>query len=143
MKYMNIAWGAFFVFSLSACSHSGSDVVEDLAVMQLPVVQMASHTEKDDLPTLHTTYLENAGDIHGIIVFLKQRYLEGTSNKEMFDTHSQAHQVYICLTNLEQAGLLNRHYYDQHNAEGLLALHNQLKPVVMKMQAQIGLTPQA
>lgn len=47
------------------------------------------------------------------------------------DVHSLPYQVYISLTHLEQAGAINEQYFQENNTQGLIKVHEMLKPFEM------------
>lgn len=54
---------------------------------------------------------------------LKSEYLQDVKSRDIFDVHSETHQVYASLTKLEQMQQMNDYYYKEQNKTGLLSIN--------------------
>lgn len=104
--------------------------------MQIPVVQGANHSSENNQKSLDYLHSKNMANINNLTAILKNSYVNGSNSKEIFDVHSQAHQAYIALTNLEQAKMVNETYYNDKNIQGIKALNGVLSQVAKELKSQ-------
>lgn len=118
------------IFVTNACSNSTPEIVSSLTSLQIPVVQPLNNVTGKEQNKNASLYSLNAKDISDLTHLLKERYLKGTNKKDIFDNHSMSHQIYICLTNLEEAKIINEQYFNEGNSQGLKELHEKLQPII-------------
>ena len=128
MKYLTIAAVLTGVVLISACSQTTPDLVARLSKLQIPVVRPVAVNDNTGRSRATSLYTKNVAGINKLTALLKQQYLSNANRKDIFDVHSLSHQVYISLTNLEEAGLINEQYYNENNTPGLIKLHEMLQP---------------
>lgn len=104
--------------------------------MQIPVIQVVNDSRDKNQKLLSYLHSKNMVDINNLTAILKNGYVNGDNSKEIFDMHSQAHQAYIALTNLEQAGMVNDAYYNDNNILGLTALNGVLSQIAKEIKSQ-------
>lgn len=104
--------------------------------MQIPVIQVVNAPGDKEDKLLNYLHSKNMADINNLSTILKTGYINGNDSKEIFDMHSQAHQAYIALTNLEQAGMVNETYYNDKNIQGLKALNGVLSQISKEIKSQ-------
>lgn len=112
MKLINVFKVSFVSFFLISCSNKEPDVISKIKSMQIPVVQVANASRDKKQDSLNYLHYKNMANINNLTIILKNGYIKGSDSKEIFDMHSQAHQAYIALTTLEQAGMVNETYYN-------------------------------
>ncbi|HCM9178471.1 TPA: hypothetical protein N5O17_001010 [Enterobacter kobei] len=136
MKFINILKVLSVSFILISCSSKEPDVISKIKSMQIPVVQVANASRDKKQDSLNYLHSKNMANINKLTTILKNGYIKGSDSKEIFDMHSQAHQAYIALTNLEQAGMVNETYYNDRNIQGLKALNGVLSQVSKEINSQ-------
>lgn len=119
---------------LSSCSEKEPNLISELKSLQIPVIHK-NNAHNDNEIVLNTYYSKNISDISNLTEFLKRSYLNGSAKKEIFDNQSQAHQVYIALTNLEEAEMVNKQYYTDKNVKGVMALNGALNPLTNEIKS--------
>lgn len=88
---------AFSVFTLllTACSSTPPPMLTKIDSLEIPVVQnVSSTTSPAEMTSLHQ---ENKSIIDNLTLTLKTDYLLDVKTADIFDDHSQAHQVYQTL----------------------------------------------
>ena len=103
--------------------------------MQIPVVQVVNASKDENQESLNYLHSKNMADINNLTAMIKNTYVKGGHSKDIFDMHSQAHQAYIALTNLEQAGMVNETYYNDKNIQGLKALNGVLSQIAKEIKS--------
>ncbi|MGX6613049.1 hypothetical protein [Enterobacter kobei] len=136
MKLINVFKVSFVSFFLISCSNKEPDVISKIKSMQIPVVQVAKCFGDKKQDSLNYLHYKNMANINNLTIILKNGYIKGSDSKEIFDMHSQAHQAYIALTTLEQAGMVNETYYNDKNIQGLKALNGVLSQVSKEINSQ-------
>lgn len=135
MKLINVFSVLLTPLFLASCSHKEPDIISELKSLQIPVIQ--KDNAHDDNPVVLKAYhSKNISDINNLTDFLKTRYVNGSAQKDIFDNLSQVHQVYIAMTNLEQAGMVNEQYYNDNNIKGIMALNEALNPIANEIRSQ-------
>lgn len=112
---------------LSGCGNSTPPLVSNINNMQIPVVPHQERAISSDNVRLHSVYASNLLEMSQMTSLLKQDFLTGTRTRDMFDSHSEAHQVYLALTNIEQAQMVNEQYYQEGNLLGLQKIQTMLE----------------
>ena len=95
--------------------------------IQIPVVQNGSPSA--DVAAMSSLYQQNKSILDNTTLNLKTDYLLNVKTAEIFDEHSQAHQVYISLSKLDQIRLMNNLYLKEQNAAGLQQVNEVLRPL--------------
>lgn len=132
-KFINIIFVriltiTFIAVVITACSTSHMGLVSKLCLVEMPDVESSlsgNGMSKDKLLDLH---LKNIKIIDGLTYILKNKYLQKSNQKSVFDVHSLTNRVYISMSKLEQARLINEQYYQDGNAQGIKALYRTLQP---------------
>ncbi|EQA1590693.1 hypothetical protein RBQ08_RS13105 [Enterobacter hormaechei] len=119
---------------LTSCSEKEPNLISELQSLQIPVIQKDNAPNNNEI-VLNAYYSKNTSDIINLTTFLKRSYLNGSTKKEIFDNQSQAHQVYIALTNLEEADMVNKQYYNDKNVKGVMALNGALNPLANEIKS--------
>lgn len=121
---------AFSVFTLllTACSSSHPPVLSKIDSLQIPVVHnVASTAPPAEMASLHQ---KNKSIIDNLTLTLKTDYLLDVKTADIFDDHSQAHQVYLSLSKLDQIRLVNNFYLKEKNMDGLIKVNDCLISLV-------------
>lgn len=119
---------------LAGCSSSGSlDTVNDIKNMSVPLVNANVATETANSRTVNDCYQDNSILINNMKGSLKAKYLEDVKPAEIFDTNSEAHNVYGALSKLEQMSVMNETYRKENNIKGLSAINAVLKPLAVNV----------
>ncbi|WEJ85049.1 hypothetical protein [Kluyvera intermedia] len=121
---------AFSVFTLllTACSSTPPPMLTKIDSLEIPVVQnVASTTSPAEMTSLHQ---ENKSIIDNLTLTLKTDYLLDVKTADIFDDHSQAHQVYQTLSKLDQIRLVNNLYLKEKNMDGLVKVNSSLISLV-------------
>lgn len=116
--------------TLSGCSSSPPEKVTKINKMVIPVVQDKSSSTLNSNSRSLSLYQENQLQIEIIANSLKSDYLHDVKRNEMFDVHSQAFQVYVSLSKLEQMQQMNNFYYKEHNQTGLLSINQSVNSLI-------------
>lgn len=115
------------VATLTACSTDKSKTLSKIDALQIPVVAQSSPPAEPI--ALTTRYQNNERIIENITETLKMQYLQHVNNRDIFDVHSEAHQVYAALSKLDQLQLINRYYLKTQNLDGLNHVGDSLQPL--------------
>ncbi|MEZ2583074.1 hypothetical protein AB2B46_07990 [Kluyvera intermedia] len=121
---------AFSVFTLllTACSSTPPPMLTKIDSLEIPVVQnISSTTSPAEMTSLHQ---ENKSIIDNLTLTLKTDYLLDVKTADIFDNHSQAHQVYQTLSKLDQIRLVNNLYLKEKNMDGLVKVNSSLVSLV-------------
>ncbi|MFU0913039.1 hypothetical protein [Kluyvera intermedia] len=121
---------AFSVFTLllTACSSTPPPMLTKIDSLEIPVVQnISSTTSPVEMTSLHQ---ENKSIIDNLTLTLKTDYLLDVKTADIFDDHSQAHQVYQTLSKLDQIRLVNNLYLKEKNMDGLVKVNSSLVSLV-------------
>lgn len=121
---------AFSVFTLllTACSSTPPPMLTKIDSLEIPVVQnISSTTSPVEMTSLHQ---ENKSIIDNLTLTLKTDYLLDVKTADIFDNHSQAHQVYQTLSKLDQIRLVNNLYLKEKNMDGLVKVNSSLASLV-------------
>lgn len=121
---------AFSVFTLllTACSSTPPPILTKIDSLEIPVVQnISSTTSPVEMTSLHQ---ENKSIIDNLTLTLKTDYLLDVKTADIFDNHSQAHQVYQTLSKLDQIRLVNNLYLKEKNMDGLVKVNSSLVSLV-------------
>lgn len=121
---------AFSVFTLllTACSSTPPPMLTKIDSLEIPVVQnVSSTTSPAEMTSLHQ---ENKSIIDNLTLTLKTDYLLDVKTADIFDDHSQAHQVYQTLSKLDQIRLVNNLYLKEKNMDGLVKVNSSLISLV-------------
>ncbi|MGO3395816.1 MAG: hypothetical protein ACTINL_04870 [Serratia proteamaculans] len=121
---------AFSVFTLllTACSSTPPPMLTKIDSLEIPVVQnISSTTSPAEMISLHQ---ENKSIIDNLTLTLKTDYLLDVKTADIFDDHSQAHQVYQTLSKLDQIRLVNNLYLKEKNMDGLVKVNSSLVSLV-------------
>ncbi|MEZ2600929.1 hypothetical protein [Kluyvera intermedia] len=121
---------AFSVFTLllTACSSTPPPMLTKIDSLEIPVVQnISSTTSPVEMTSLHQ---ENKSIIDNLTLTLKTDYLLDVKTADIFDNHSQAHQVYQTLSKLDQIRLVNNLYLKEKNMDGLVKVNSSLVSLV-------------
>ncbi|VDZ82635.1 hypothetical protein U0026_08885 [Kluyvera intermedia] len=121
---------AFSVFTLllTACSSTPPPMLTKIDSLEIPVVQnISSTTSPAEMTSLHQ---ENKSIIDNLTLTLKTDYLLDVKTADIFDDHSQAHQVYQTLSKLDQIRLVNNLYLKEKNMDGLVKVNSSLVSLV-------------
>lgn len=117
------------IFTLTACSSSSSNnTVTEIQEMPVPVVH-AQNSPGANSHEVTKCYKDNAERLSKLQFSLKSNLGEDVKPSEIFDTHSDAHRVYVALSKLEQISAMNEAYHKEGNAAGLKAINEMLKPL--------------
>lgn len=114
---------------LTACSTHSPDTVQQLNSLTVPVVAPDTVQAQVTTATLRPLHQQNQQKISTLTANLKQTYLQRSTRKDIFDTHSETARVYAALTKLEQLGNMNDNYLTQHNVQGLQEISMTLQSV--------------
>ncbi|CAM6535608.1 hypothetical protein [Enterobacter intestinihominis] len=134
MKLVNIFSVLLTTLFLTSCSQREPNIISEVQSLQIPVVQK-DNTQNNSEVILNAYHSKNTSDISNLTNFLKSIYINGSTKKDIFDNQSQAHQVYIALTNLEQAEMVNEQYYNDKNVKGIMALNGALNPIANRIKS--------
>jgi len=116
------------IATLSACNTSPPSQLTHIDSVTIPVVANAKSSVKPaEMASLHQ---ENQHIIDNLTLSLKSEYLLDVKTAEIFDVHSQAHQVYMSLSKLDQFRMVNNFYFKEHNFAGLRQVNASLKPLL-------------
>lgn len=121
---------AFSVFTLllTACSSTPPPMLTKIDSLEIPVVQnVSSTTSPAEMTSLHQ---KNKSIIDNLTLTLKTDYLLDVKTADIFDDHSQAHQVYQTLSKLDQIRLVNNLYLKEKNMDGLVKVNSSLVSLV-------------
>lgn len=119
---------------LAGCSSSGSfDTVNEIKNMSVPLVNVNVATETANSRTVNDCYQDNSILINNMKGSLKAKYLDDVQPAEIFDTNSEAHNVYGALSKLEQMSVMNETYRKENNIKGLSAINAVLKPLAVNV----------
>lgn len=121
---------AFSVFTLllTACSSTPPPMLTKIDSLEIPVVQnISSTTSPVEMTSLHQ---ENKSIIDNLTLTLKTDYLLDVKTADIFDNHSQVHQVYQTLSKLDQIRLVNNLYLKEKNMDGLVKVNSSLVSLV-------------
>ncbi|MFU0881972.1 hypothetical protein ACM26M_12095 [Kluyvera cryocrescens] len=122
-----LALATLAMATLTACNSSPSDQLVKIVSLRIPVVQ----NEKSSVPVAEMASLhqKNKQIIDNLTLNLKSEYLLDVKTAEIFDIHSQAHQVYQSLSRLDQMRMVNNFYLKEHNFTGLQRVNISLQPL--------------
>lgn len=115
-------------FCLMACAAKPPAVLSKIDAIQIPVVQNGSPSR--DATAMNSLYQQNKSILDNMTLNLKTDYLLNVKTAEIFDEDSQAHQVYVSLSKLDQIRLMNNLYMKEQNADGLQKLNDVLRPLI-------------
>ncbi|TKV09050.1 hypothetical protein FDX19_13280 [Citrobacter sp. wls619] len=110
----------FFIGTLSACNSAPVSKINNIII---PVVQQEASSPPANPELYRSLYQKNKRQIDNIAMSLKSEYLQDVKSRDIFDVHSETHQVYISLTKLEQMQQMNDYYYKEQNKTGLLSIN--------------------
>lgn len=111
--------------TLTACSAEKPETLSHIDRLQIPVVpQGQSPAQPAELTPL---YQQNERIIDNVTAELKTNYLQNVKTQEIFDIHSEAHQVYNALSKLDQMRLINGYYLKERNVDGLRRVNGSLQ----------------
>ncbi len=113
----------FFIGTLSACNSAPPAPVSKINNMIIPVVQQEATSPPANPELYRSLYQKNKQQIDNIAISLKSEYLQDVKSRDIFDVHSETHQVYTSLTKLEQMQQMNDYYYREQNRTGLLSIN--------------------
>ena len=114
-------------FWLAGCTSQPPAMLTKIDAIQIPVVQNGSPSA--DVVAMSSLYQQNKSIHDNTTLNLKTDYLLNVKTAEIFDEHSQAHQVYISLSKLDQIRLMNNLYMKEQNAAGLQQVNEVLRPL--------------
>lgn len=114
-------------FWLAGCTSQPPTMLTKIDAIQIPVVQNGSPS--GDVAAMSSLYQQNKSILDNTTLNLKTDYLLNVKTAEIFDEHSQAHQVYISLSKLDQIRLMNNLYMKEQNAAGLQQVNEVLRPL--------------
>lgn len=110
---------------LTACSSAPPETLSKIDALQVPVVQSGPATGSPE--QAQALYQQNKQTLDTVSQALKAEYLQDVKPKEIFDLHSQAHQVYVSLSKLDEVDQINRYYLQHQNISGLQKVNDSLK----------------
>lgn len=113
----------FFISTLSACNSVPPAPVSKINNIIIPVVQQEASSPPANPELYRSIYQKNKRQIDNIAMSLKSEYLQDVKSRDIFDVHSETHQVYASLTKLEQMQQMNDYYYKEQNKTGLLSIN--------------------
>ena len=113
----------FFIGTLSACNSAPPAPVSKINNMIIPVVQQEATSPSANPELYRSLYQKNKQQIDNIAISLKSEYLQDVKSRDIFDVHSETHQVYTSLTKLEQMQQMNDYYYREQSRTGLLSIN--------------------
>lgn len=114
--------------TLTACNSSPPDQLVKIDSLQIPVVQNEkSSVSPAEMASLHQ---KNKQIIDNLTLNLKSEYLLDVKTAEIFDIHSEAHQVYQSLSRLDQMRMVNNFYLKENNFTGLQRVNISLQPLI-------------
>lgn len=117
-----------FTLLLTACSSTPPPMLTKIDSLEIPVVQnVSSTTSPAEMTSLHQ---KNKSIIDNLTLTLKTDYLLDVKTADIFDDHSQAHQVYQTLSKLDQIRLVNNFYLKEKNMDGLVKVNSSLVSLV-------------
>lgn len=117
-----------FALLLTACSSTPPPMLTKIDSLEIPVVQnVSSTTSPAEMTSLHQ---KNKSIIDNLTLTLKTDYLLDVKTADIFDDHSQAHQVYQTLSKLDQIRLVNNFYLKEKNMDGLVKVNSSLVSLV-------------
>lgn len=114
-------------FWLAGCASQPPAVLSKIDAIQIPIVQNSSPS--GEVTAMSSLYQQNKSILDNTTLNLKTDYLLNVKTTEIFDEHSQAHQVYISLSKLDQIRLVNNYYLKEKNAAGLQKVNHILRPL--------------
>ena len=113
------------VATLTACSSEKPETLSHIDRLEIPVVpQNQASGQPAELTPL---YQQNERIIDNVTAELKTNYLQNVKAREIFDVHSEAHQVYNALSKLDQMRLINGYYLKERNIDGLRRVNGSLQ----------------
>lgn len=113
---------------LTACTSSPPDKLVKIEMLQIPVVPNPKvSVSAQELAALHQ---QNNQIIDNLSQGLKKDYLSDVKTADIFDDHSQAHQVYLSLSRLDQIQMMNNFYLKDQNLSGLQQVNTSLAPLL-------------
>lgn len=113
----------FFIGTLSACNSAPPAPVSKVNNIIIPVVQQDAPSPPANPELYRSLYQKNKQQIDNVAMSLKSEYLQDVKSRDIFDVHSETHQVYASLTKLEQMQQMNDYYYKEQNKTGLLSIN--------------------
>lgn len=117
------------LFLLTACSSSSSvKTINEIQAMPVPVVH-AQNNAGTSSHEVTNCYKDNAERLIKLQFSLKSDLGDDLQPSEIFDTHSDAHRVFVALSKLEQISAMNEAYHKEGNVAGLKAINEMLKPI--------------
>lgn len=123
-----LLFAALVISMLTACSSSPPEELVKINALHIPVVQNTkSSAAPEELATLHQ---ENKQIIDNLALGLKTDYLLDVKTADIFDDHSQVHQVYLSLSRLDQIRMMNNFYFKEQNFHGLQQVNTSLAPLL-------------
>lgn len=136
MKFINIPMALFIPFFLMSCSSNEPEVISKVKSLQIPVIQKGNDSRGNNQVLLNYFHSKNMSDINNLTTLLKSSYVNDCDSRDIFDGHSQVHQAYVALTNLEQAEMVNETYYNDKNIQGITALNGVLSQIEKEINSQ-------
>lgn len=136
VKFINIPMALFISVFLMSCSSKEPRVISKVKSLQIPVVQRENNSRDNNQMLLNYFHSKNMSYINNLTTLLKSSYVNDSNSKDIFDEHSQVHQAYVALTNLEQAGMVNETYYNDKNIQGITALNGVLSQIEKEINSQ-------
>lgn len=118
--------------TLTGCNTTPPDKIVKINDVVVPVVQVNSMSKSARTKQYLSLYQENKQKIDDVVYSLKIDYLQDVKPEDIFDTHSQAHQIYTSLTKLEEMQQMNSFYYKENNEAGLLCMNQIINSISKK-----------
>ena len=120
---------AVSLLSLTGCSTSTPDKVEQINRLSVPVVMPGAITSPKQTSHITALYNANKQDIAALSDTLKKQYLQDVKTKDIFEMDSEIQPVYASLSKLEQLELVNQQYLKDKNEMGLQQIRVVLEPL--------------
>lgn len=124
---MRTFYSLILITLLAGCSTTAPETLSKIETLQIPVVADSAPANKS--PAVATLHQQNKVILDQTADELKNDYLRDVRTRDIFDDHSQAHQVYLSLSKLDQIQLMNNYYFKQKNIIGLQKVNDALQPL--------------
>ena len=130
MNKLSLLVVVFSLGSLTACSHSQPDKVEQINHLNIPLVLPGENPPVVQTSHITALYQRNKQQIDKLTNNIKLKYLQDATARDIFTEDSPIQPVYASLTKLEQLEMVNEQYLKDKNEAGLSTINVLLQPLM-------------
>ncbi|HDR2159849.1 TPA: hypothetical protein QCG56_001796 [Enterobacter cancerogenus] len=130
MNRMPLSIMIFSLLTLTACSTSQPDKVEQINHLKIPLVLPGEKPAPVQTSHIAALYQTNKQQIDKLTTMVKSDYLQNANAKEIFIPDSPVQRVYASLSKLEQLDMVNQQYLKDKNEAGLQNINIVLQPLI-------------